>query len=178
MPDADDRRIKTGVYVVPKEGNTDEGGTAHYIIDSSVGSTLGTKGTITDVANSQTDDNWYQASVTFTGPYQLRDSDNADTFRFLYIKNYNASGGATVAVSLGAEGEWDDADAHSGSIEWDDVSFTPAGVRNGGYWNPDYFIQLPPGASIQLRGDGNIKCDAVHVDSGAGTSTIEFVIAK
>ena len=173
---ADDRRIKTGVYVVPKEGNTDEGLTAHYIIDSSVGSTLGAKGTITDVADSQTDNDWYKASVTFTGPYQLRDSNNADIFRFLYVKNDNASGGATVEVSLGAEGEWDDADAHSGSITWNTAP--GAGVRNAGYWNPDYFIQLPPGASIQLRGDGNIKCDAVHVNSGAGTSTIQFVIAK
>jgi len=173
---ADDRRIKTGVYVVPKEGNTDEGGTAHYIIDSSVGSTLGTKGTITDVANSQTDNDWYKASVTFTGPYQLRDSDNADTFRFLYIKNYNDPGGATVEVSLGAEGEWDDDPGpHGGDLTWNTAPL--AGIRNAGYWNPDYFIQLPPGASIQLRGDGNIKCDAVHVYASA-ESKIEFIIAK
>ena len=174
---ADDRKIITGTYLIPKKGNTDEEGGVHYVIDSAVGNTLGFKGVVTDIAASQTDDNWYQASVSFLGPYQLRDSNNADTFRFLYIKNNNLSGGATVEVSLGAEGEWGDADSHSGNIEWDDASFTPAGVRNGGYWNPDYFIQVPPGASIQLRGDGNIKCDAVHVHADT-TSTIQFVIAK
>ena len=180
---ADDRRIITGTHVVPKEGSLlEDGSTRKWVLDNSINTTMGGKATNTDVASSQTDNNWYKGDdkgteVTFTGAYQLRDSDNADTLKFLYIKNLNASGGTTLTVSLAAEGEWDDADDNSGNIEWDDASFTPATIRNGGYWNPDYFLEIAPGSSIMLRGDGTTKCDAVHVYASA-ESKIEFIIAK
>ena len=175
---ADDRRIIMGTYVSPKEGSLmEDDSTRKWVMDNSINTTMGGKAVNTDIADAQTDDNWYKESVSFTGPYQLRDSDNADVFKFLYIKNLNASGGTTIEVSLAAEGEWDDADANSGNIEWDDASFTPPAIRNGGYWNPDYFLRIRPGSSIMLRGDGNIKCDAIHVHSST-ESSIEFVIAK
>ena len=141
---------------------------------------MGGKATNTDVASTQTDANWYKGDnksteVTFTGPYQLRDSNNADILKFLYIKNLNASGGTTLTVSLAAEGEWDDADANSGNITWNTAP--AASVRNGGYWNPDYFLEIAPGSSIMLRGDGATKADAVHVYASA-ESKMEFIIVK
>ena len=176
---ADDRRIIMGTHVVPKEGSLlEDGSTRKWVLDNSINTSMGGKSTNTDVASSQTDNNWYKGDdkgteVTFTGPYQLRDSNNADVLKFLYIKNLNASGGTTLTVSLAAEGEWDDADANSGAQEWDEAMST----RNGGYWNPDYFLQIAPGSSIMLRGDGVTKADAVHVYASA-ESKMEFIIAK
>jgi hypothetical protein len=178
---ADNRRIIMGTHIVPKEGSLlEDGSTRKWIMDNTVNTTMGSKSVNTDISSNQTDNNWYKGDnkgteVTFTGPYQLRDSNNADTLKFLYIKNLNASSGATLTVSLAAEGEWDDSDANSGNITWNTAP--AASVRNAGYWNPDYFLEIAPGSSIMLRGDGTTKCDAVHVYASA-ESKIEFLIAK
>ena len=178
---ADDRRIIMGTHVVPKEGSLlEDGSTRKWVMDNTINTSMGGKATNTDVASSQTDNNWYKGDdksteVTFIGSYQLRDSDNADTLQFLYIKNLNVSGGTTLTVSLAAEGEWDDADANSGNLVWNTAPGTS--VRNAGYWNPDYFLEIGANSSIMLRGDGTTKCDAVHVDASA-ESKMEFIIAK
>ena len=179
---ADDRRIIMGTHVVPKEGNTMEGGSnLKWVIDNSINVSMGGKSINTDIATTQTDNNWYKGDnkgteVTFTGAYQLRNSAEADDLKFLYIKNLNASGGTTLTVSLAAEGEWNEA-GHTagGAITWNTAP--DPGVRgNTGYWNPDYFLEIAPGSSIMLRGDGT-KADAVHVYASA-ESKIEFIIAK
>ena len=180
---ADGRRIIMGTHVVPKEGSLlEDGSTRKWILDNSINTTMGSKAINTDVASSQTDNNWYKGDdkgteVTFTGAYQLRNSAEADDLKFLYIKNLNASGGTTLTVSLAAEGEWNEAgQAAGGAITWNTAPAT--GVRgNTGYWNPDYFLEIAPGSSIMLRGDGTTKCDAVHVYASA-ESKMEFIIAK
>jgi hypothetical protein len=179
---ADDRRIIMGTHVVPKEGSLlEDGSTRKWVMDNSINTSMGGKSTNTDVASSQTDNNWYKGDdksteVTFTGPYQLRNSAEADDLKFLYIKNLNASGGTALTVSLAAEGEWNEAgQAAGGAITWNTAPAT--GVRgNTGYWNPDYFLEIAPGSSIMLRGDGT-KADAVHVYASA-ESKMEFIIAK
>ena len=178
---ADDRRIIMGTHVVPKEGSLlEDGSTRKWVMDNTINTSMGGKATNTDVASSQTDNNWYKGDdksteVTFTGVHQLRNSNNVDTLKFLYIKNLNASGGTTLTVSLAAEGEWDGG-ANGGDLVWEDSAASTA-VRNGGYWNPDYFLKIVPGSSIMLRGDGTTKCDAVHVEASA-ESKMEFIIAK
>ena len=179
---ADDRRIIMGTHVIPKEGNTMEGGSNRkWIMDNSINTSMGGKSINADIATTQTDNNWYKGDnkgteVTFTGAYQLRNSAEADDLKFLYIKNLNASGGTTLTVSLAAEGEWNEA-GHTagGAITWNTAP--DPGVRgNTGYWNPDYFLEIAPGSSIMLRGDGT-KADAVHIYASA-ESKIEFIIAK
>ena len=179
---ADDRLIIMGTHVIPKEGNTMEGGSNRkWIMDNSINTSMGGKSINTDIATTQTDNNWYKGDnkgteVTFTGAYQLRNSAEADDLKFLYIKNLNASGGTTLTVSLAAEGEWNEA-GHTagGAITWNTAP--DPGVRgNTGYWNPDYFLEIAPGSSIMLRGDGT-KADAVHIYASA-ESKIEFIIAK
>ena len=135
---SDVRRIIVGTYIVPKEGSLTEQNSRKWVIDNSINITMGGKAINADISNSQRDNAWYQEEVTFTGSYQLRDSDNADILAFLYIKNLNASGGTILTVSLAAEGEWDDADANSGDLVWNTAP--GSSVRNGGYWNPDYFL--------------------------------------
>ena len=179
---ADDRRIIMGTYVVPKEGNVMEDITVRkWVMDNSINTTMGGKTINTDISSSQRDDNWYKGDnkgteVTFTGPYQLRNSAEADNLKFLYIKNLNASGGTVLTVSLAAEGEWNEAgDANGGALVWED-SADSGTVRNGGYWNPDYFLEIEGGSSIMLRGNG-VSADVVHVHASA-ESKMEFIIAK
>jgi hypothetical protein len=181
---ADDRRIIMGTHVVPKEGSLlEDSSTRKWVMDNTINTSMGGKATNTDVASSQTDNNWYKGDnkgteVTFTGVHQLRNSNNVDTLKFLYIKNLNVSGGAEITVSLAAEGEWNEAsDANGGALVWNTTSSSSLAIRNGGRWNPDYFLQIRPGSSVMLRGDGVTKCDAVHVDASA-ESKIEFIIAK
>ena len=185
MPTADKRRIILGTHVVPKEGSLlEDGSTRKWIMDDSINTAMGGKFEITsddsEMAADQTDNNWYKGDnkgteVTFIGPYQLENTSNADTLKFLYIKNLNTSGGATLTVSLAAEGEYLADYAADPADDWN-TGYGPT-IRNGGYWNPDYFLEIAPGSSIMLRGDGATKCDAVHVNASA-ESKIEFIIAK
>jgi hypothetical protein len=187
MPTADKRRIILGTHVVPKEGSLlEDGSTRKWVLDNSINTTMGGKFEITsddsEMAADQTDNNWYkgdnkgtEVTITAGTAYQLR--NEAYVLKFLYIKNLNASGGTTLTVSLAAEGEWNEAgDDNGGALVWED-SAASAAVRNGGYWNPDYFLEIAPGSSIMLRGDGTTTCDAVHVYASA-ESKIEFIIAK
>jgi hypothetical protein len=138
---ADKRRIIMGTHVVPKEGSlldpTTGAGARKWIMDNSINTSMGGKFEITsdasEIAVAQTDANWYKGDdkgteVTFTGPYQLRNSAEADDLKFLYIKNLNASGGTIITVSLAAEGEWNEAgQAAGGAITWNTAPAT--GVR-------------------------------------------------
>ena len=43
----------------------------------------------------------------------------------------------------------------------------------------NYYIIIPPGGSVNLRGDGtNLECNEVFVKSNTSTTTIEYIIAK
>jgi|TARA_R110000824_G_scaffold339965_4_gene526495 hypothetical protein len=176
---ADDRRIIMGTHVVPKEGSLlEDGSTRKWVMDNSINTSMGGKSTNTDVASSQTDDNWAKGKtkgteVTFIGPYQLRNTSNTDALKFLYIKNLNAPGGTTLTVSLAAEGEYLDYAADPAN-DWNTT--LASSIRNGGRWNPDYFLEIVPGSSIMLRNDGLTKADAVHVHASA-ESKMEFIIA-
>ena len=184
MPTADKRRIILGTHVVPKEGSLlEDGSTRKWIMDNSINTAMGGKFEITsddsEMAADQTDNNWYKGDnkgteVTFIGPYQLRNTSNVDVLKFLYIKNLNPSGGTTITVSIAAEGEYLDY-ASDPANDWNTA--LAAGIRNGGYWNPDYFLEIAPGSSVMLRGDGTTKADAVHVHASA-ESKIEFITAK
>ena len=181
---ADKRRIIMGTHVVPKEGSLlEDGSTRKWIMDNNINTAMGGKFEITsddgEMAADQTDNNWYKCDnkgteVTFIGPYQLRNTSNTDVLKFLYIKNLNVSGGATITVSIAAEGEYLDY-ASDPANDWNTA--LASDIRNGGYWNPDYFLEISPESSIMLRGDGTTKCDAVHVHASA-ESKIEFIIAK
>jgi hypothetical protein len=182
---ADDRRIIMGTHVVPKEGSllvpSTGTGARKWVMDNSINTSMGGKSTNTDIADTQTDANWYkgddkgtEVTILAGDTHQLRNSNEVDILKFLYIKNLNASGGATLIVSLAAEGEWQDYSSTTGTPDEDAWNGAVAGAR---YWNPDYFLRIAPGSSIMLRGDGTTKADAVHVYAST-ESKIEFIIAK
>ena len=61
---ADDRRVMANSYVAPIEGNTSEVGTTKYVIDTSIGKTLGGNANI-DISNSQWSNLlWHRESIT------------------------------------------------------------------------------------------------------------------
>ena len=53
------------------------------------------------------------------------------------------------------------------------------GTSLGGSTDGNYFIIIPPGGSVALRGDGtNVEPDEVYLKCESGeTTTIEFIIA-
>jgi len=103
---ADDRRIITGTHVVAKEGNDTEGPpiVTKYVMDTTVGKSLGGKSTVTDMDASQWHaSDWYKASQTITtAPTKL--GADASPLKLLYIRNLDATG--EVVVSLGVEQTW------------------------------------------------------------------------
>jgi len=104
---ADVRRIITGTHVVAKEGNEMEDTGVHkYVIDSTVGKSLGGKSSVTDIDNTQWHaTEWYSASQTITtAPTKL--GADASPLKFLYIRNLDVTG--EVVVSLGVEQTWND----------------------------------------------------------------------
>jgi hypothetical protein len=113
---ADDRRIITGVHVVAKEGNNTEGPpvVTKYVIDSTIGKSLGGKSTMTDMdANQWHASDWYKESQTITtSPTKL--GADASPLKLLYIRNLDVTG--EVVVSLGVEQLWNTGWSSSCSI--------------------------------------------------------------
>lgn len=173
---ADDRRIITGTYVVAKEGNDLESGTK-YIIDSTIGSSLGGKSIVTTVdANQWHATDWYKSeSAVLEGMTQL--STDTDGVAFLYIKNLDTA--AAVFVTLGVEQTWDG--TWSSNNNWDDSTYTDRDPNYDGWWDEGCHIKIPPGGSIQLRGDGsNGLIKEVYARPAVGTVSvnIEYVVAQ
>ena len=173
---ANDRRIITGTHVVAKEGKDLETGTK-YIIDSTVGKSLGGKSTVTDMDASQWHaSDWYKASQTITtAPTKL--GADASPLKLLYIRNLDATG--EVVVSLGVEQLWNAGWASSNN--WNDSDYTDRGPNYDGWWDEGSHIRIPAGASIELRGDdtnGLIQEVYIRTAIGQASANIEYVIAQ
>ena len=173
---ANDRRIITGTHVVAKEGKDLETGTK-YIIDSTVGKSLGGKSTVTDMDASQWHaSDWYKASQAITATPTKLGAD-ASPLKLLYIRNLDATG--EVVVSLGVEQLWNSGWASLNN--WNDSDYTDRGPNYDGWWDEGSHIRIPAGASIELRGDGaNGLIQEVYIRTAIGQSSanIEYVIAQ
>ena len=174
-----DRRVIFGTYVIPTysiEG--EEESVRHTEFQVSPAGTLGGKGTAT-INKDQWGDGWVSFShqgaywedqsdiwqlqgETWDGtlgltstPTDLTDKDDAD-LAFLYVKNTGTTYNALLALDETA------------------LAADPAGTSDG-----KYYIIIPPGGSVALRGDGtNVEPDEVFLKCGSGeTTTIEFIIA-
>jgi hypothetical protein len=124
---ADNRRIITGTHIVPKEGNTmEEAVGTKWILDTSVGKTLGGKSIVTDINANQWHDDWTSmdhpsltpATTITLSPssqsvYQL--DDDTSTVKFFYMKNLGVSD--SITISLDSGGDWVDFDTTAGSDE-------------------------------------------------------------
>ena len=175
-----DRRVIFGTYVIPTysiEG--EEESVRHTEFQVSPAGTLGGKGIATinkdqwgdgwtsfahqgayweDCKDSE--DVWELQGETWDGglgltntPTDLTDKDDAD-LAFLYVKNTGTTYNALLALD-------------------------ETGLAGGGLTDGNYFITIPPGGSVALRGDGtNVEPDEVYLKCESGeTTTIEFIIA-
>ena len=125
---ADGRRIITGTYIVPKEGNTmEEAVGTKWILDTHVGKTLGGKSTVTDVNKDQWHDDWTSMdhpsltptatitlSPTFESVYQL--DDDTSTVKFFYMKNKGSDASITISFDSGG-GDWESYNTTAGTDE-------------------------------------------------------------
>jgi len=130
---ADDRRIITGTYIIPKEGNDrEESVGTKWIIDTDVDKTLGGKSIVTDINRNQWHNDWTSmdhpsktstATITLSptnqSVYQINDDTN--TVKFFYIKNLGTVDDDThLTISFDSGGDWQTYDAtEETDEEWD-----------------------------------------------------------
>jgi len=123
-------------------------------------------GDTTDVAGND----WQDEYTTWSGVYvaiapkQLTAAMDATPLTFLYIRNLDDTNNVLVKVQIGQE-----------TFSGDDTNWD----AQTNAFTEEMKIKISPGASICLRGDGDLQCDEVFVasDSGVGTK-IEYLIAK
>ena len=179
------RRIIFSSYVVPTQSvEGEETSIRHTEFISSPGKALGGKGTAT-IHATQWGDAWSSAThpliqnweefttvnwedvlihpaesgkiTVATSPVQLT-SENTDC-AFLYIRNLGDS----------------DDDTYDDAVV---VALDETGLAGGGSTDGNYYITIPPGGSVCLRGDGtNLECREVYVKCASGTTQIEYLIA-
>jgi hypothetical protein len=198
---ADDRRIITGTHVVAKEGSLLEDGTTRkWKIDDTVGKSLGGKSIVADVANTQNfagGDAWYQGDNKSTAlsvsgvTIPTGVSTDTDKVQFLYVKNLDTA--VDCHVSLTVDSAWDTSGDGDGT--WASTNSTGGWETSGavtcdytakapsydGRWDEGMYIIVPPGGSVQLRGDGynGLEMNHVRFRSGDGTAiNIEYVLAE
>jgi len=167
MPNA--RKVIFGTYVVPTQSVEGEETTIrHTEFQTSPAGTLGGKGTAT-INKDQWGDGW----VSFSH----QDGAWEDQDDIWDLQGETWSGELTISSAT------DLTDDSSTTLAFLYIKNTGASVNaevslNGTSGN--YFIIIPPGGSVHLRGDGTLECNAVFVrgDGGSSTTTIEFIIAK
>ena len=130
---ADDRRIITGTYIVPKEGNDrEESVGTKWIVDTAVNKTFGGKSQVTDINATQWHNDWTSmdhpsqtptTTITITptvqSVYQL--NDDTSTVKFFYIKNLGNvdNDDVSITISLDSPGDWDSySSTDSSDEEW------------------------------------------------------------
>ena len=173
MPTA--RKIIFSSYVVPTRIDTMEeesisktsflGATG----TDTLSKTLGGKGSVT-IHATQWGDGW--VSFAHQGAYW---EDQSDVWE-LVGETWSGELSITSAVKLTDDTSTTCAFVYiknTGSSVNAEVSLNDTGGN--------YFIIIPPGGSVHLRGDGTtLECNKVYVRgaSGSSTTTIEYIIAK
>ena len=192
------RRVIFGTHVVPTQSiEGEEASVRHTEFQSSPNGTLGGKG-IASIDEDQWGDGW--VSFAHQNAY-WEDMDTADD-------NWEVQG-ETWDGTLDFRGYWEDHDEDwevvSGSDTWNihsigkDLTKDPSPckflyIKNTGATNEilvaldggtNYYITVPPGGSVHLRGDGTqLLCNEVFIKgSNIGgtyteTTTIEYIIAQ
>ena len=198
---ADDRRIITGTHIVAKEGNLLEDGlevNRKWKMDDAVGKTLGGKSIITDVNATQNfagGNAWYQGDnkssalsvLGVTKPTGV--TTNTDNVQFLYVKNLDATN--DVHVSLTTDSAWDSTGEgdHGWAVgtNWETDSGIAKVPSYDQRWDEGMYIIVPPGGSVQLRGDstggdstGSLDMEHVRFRSSSNSAAvnIEYVLAE
>jgi len=173
MPNA--RRVIFGTYVVPTQSiEGEETAIRHTEFQASPNGTLGGKG-IATITATQWGDEW--TSMEHVDLTQWGDFTTVNWEDF--TSNWETSGSGQVTIS----------DSNIATLSGDGNALKFMYIKNTGSdanalvaldGGSKYYIMIPPGGSVNLRGDGSqLLCSEVRVkgSNSAGT-TIEFIIAK
>ena len=166
MPNA--RRVIFSNYVVPSEVLAmEEASISHAVFNSTVGKTLGGKGNAS-IDATQWGDGW--VSFSHQGAYWEDQSDVWELQGEVWDGELGISDSATDLT--------DNTDPCKFLyIKNTGATYGALVALDGG---TNYYIQIPPGGSVHLRGDGTqLLCSEVFAKCASGeTTTIEFIIAK
>ena len=187
---ADDRRIITGTHVVAKEGHPMEDTSVNkYVIDSQVGKTLGGKSIVTDVADTQDalgGNLWYQGdnkgtALSVTSVVKADTTNGTENVKFLYVRNLDTTLDCHVSLTTTTtwNGTWAALTAGNWQTSQDNTKKSPSYDPR---WDEGMYIIVPPGGSVQLRGDSTGNLDMEHIRFSSSDSVtainIEYVLAE
>ena len=173
------RRVIFSTYVVPTQiKEMEETDVTHEEFQANVGKTLGGKGTAT-INPTQWGDRW-----TSTTHGEIAKWEEFDTVNWEDVLLYPTQSGR-LSISTSATQLTSDATdcaflyiKNLGSIKLL-VALDETGLAGGGSTDGNYYIEIPSGGSISLRGDGtNLECKEVYVKSSSSTTEIEYLIAQ
>ena len=173
------RRVIFSTYVVPTQiKEMEETDVTHEEFQANVGKTLGGKGTAT-INATQWGDSW---SSTTHG--EITKWEELDTVNWEDVLLYPTQSGRLSISTSATQLTSDTTDCaflyikNLGSIKLL-VALDETGLAGGGSTDGNYYIEIPSGGSISLRGDGtNLECKEVYVKSSSSTTEIEYLIAK
>ena len=173
------RRVIFSTYVVPTQiKEMEETDVTHEEFQANVGKTLGGKGTAT-INPTQWGDRW-----TSTTHGEITKGEEFDTVNWEDVLLYPTQSGRLSISTSATQLTSDTTDCaflyikNLGSIKLL-VALDETGLAGGGSTDGNYYIEIPSGGSISLRGDGtNLECKEVYVKSSSSTTEIEYLIAK
>ena len=173
------RRVIFSTYVVPTQiKEMEETDVTHEEFQANVGKTLGGKGTAT-INPTQWGDRW-----TSTTHGEITKWEEFDTVNWEDVLLYPTQSGRLSISTSATQLTSDTTDCaflyikNLGSIKLL-VALDETGLAGGGSTDGNYYIEIPSGGSISLRGDGtNLECKEVYVKSSSSTTEIEYLIAK
>ena len=162
------RRVIFSTYVIPTysiEG--EEASVRHTEFQTGPAGTLGGKGTAS-INNDQWGDGWVSSSHQ-----EAAWEDQSDVWE-LQGEVWDGELSITAATDLTQD---------STDLAFLYIKNTGTSVNAEVSLNDDgnYYIIIPPGGSVHLRGDGGtLECQNVYVRGagGSSTTTIEYIIAK
>jgi len=173
MPNA--RRIIFSTYVTPTQSvEGEETAIRHTEFQASPNGTLGGSG-IATITATQWSDKW-----TSMEHASLRQWENFTTVNWEDLtSNWKTVGRGEVTIS----------DSNIATLSSDSNALTFMYIKNTGSntnalvaldGGTNYYIMIPPGGSVNLRGDGTqLLCNEVRVKGNNPVeTTIEFIIAK
>ena len=170
---ANARKIIFSTYVIPTQSvEGEETGIRHTEFQTSPNGTLGGKGSVT-INTTQWSDSW----TSMERPEQKWEDLDSKWEVVYSLWNVNNSGEVTITDSSVATLSDDGSDLAFLYVKNTGATYNALVALDGG---TNYYIIIPPGGSVHLRGDGTqLLCNEVRVkaSNSAGT-TIEFIIAK
>ena len=173
------RRVIFSTYVIPTQiKEMEETTIKHEEFQTNVGKTLGGKG-IATINETQWGDQW-----TSTTHGTINKWEEFDTVNWEDVLLYPSKSGRLSIGTSPTQLTNDVTDCaflyikNLGSIKLL-VALDETGLAGGGSTDGNYYIEIPSGGSISLRGDGtNLECKEVYVKSSSSTTEIEYLIAQ